>query len=1119
MTCTKQRCSWHHSYGKSIRRWTRTRKGYVYMYIYEHVCLSPTLLHSLTPSPPKLQVHEKFSHLNSDMVTEQSNSTHTIDYLQIKVSAQDDQIDKMSKTLHKLTNRTTNADVLEKLDETQKQLRIEMASTADSVSTTLTENHRLVEKELEDSRNSVRSAINDNRKILEKQLDDNKKNIENTKSDVYTQMDTTVSKIDVMVAEATRDVSSMQHNVTSKMNHWNHVLDSTVTRLNDDIKTAESKIHKDVSLLQANVDTYVEVTNKQFAQEDDFVKYQLAGTFTLLGCLISMWHLTSHLRHYDKPEVQRRIMAVLWMVPIYGITSWLSLVLPEWAWVFGTIRDFYEAYAIYTFIALLIAIVEDGKGMSVLIANLTQRLIDEQSAIIPPWPCCYDTSRPSHVASVWLYQCKLMAMQFVLLKPFIAAPNNPWGDGLDWRSAKLYVLILGNISVATAFYGLLTFYYGLEKDLLWCNPWPKFLCIKGVVFMTFWQGLAIQFMASTCVCVCTGVIGDKQAIQLQNLLTCVEMLLASLAHFYIFPYYEWAEGYKRDVEKSVLIRDTLALRDFVTDMKQMLLSEGSTGGDASTAGAASTHASTHAAGGTGYYDYGSHGDGEDDTEGRGARMLGRSYDAATDISAITGSPFHSTASIGGNNTGNTSNIGIGDDEGDDDCGISLRSISSPTPPLNNEQNQLIEHAQLFGNLLSPQSRSRPQSAQREREVAQGSDRNTHVTSLGSSVVHSSKDNFRDFDTGDTSDLNRIGDSGGSPIPPPSQLRPATTGDGSTSFRNASPRSGAPHSGGGADAGSKATPNEVIYANSKSPGTSAAGTGTGTGTGARTGTGTGDSTVDDYMLSSFLSVLLPSPSSPTPSPTHADGGAGASAGGELTWNDVTSAALVASRLGGVSLSRNSSRGTITPLSHTRTSADKPSFSPSFRSPNGSISRSGNSGDSGGSTNKIGSSPNSSAMTASDSAHVAITTPDTSISIGLGLTPMPAHYYNTTNTSSTSSTASVGAWRDSELHSEASLLPSHSHNSSPAISTGAGAGAGAGPGSSGKQTHMTRAMEALDRNLLEIHKWSGQQEAGKEEEEEEEEEEGGGGEGGGGGSFQAYSSDGEQESSIFSESPSI
>ena len=66
-----------------------------------------------------------------------------------------------------------------------------------------------------------------------------------------------------------------------------------------------------------------------------------------------------------------------------------------------------------------------------------------------------------------------------------------------------------------------------------------------------------------------GYVGDRQASQIQNLLTCIEMLLASLAHFYIFPHYEWQQDYKKEVEKQVLIRDTLALRDFVTDMKMM----------------------------------------------------------------------------------------------------------------------------------------------------------------------------------------------------------------------------------------------------------------------------------------------------------------------------------------------------------------------------------------------------------------------------------------------------------------------------------------------------------------------------------------------------------------------
>jgi Organic solute transporter Ostalpha len=66
------------------------------------------------------------------------------------------------------------------------------------------------------------------------------------------------------------------------------------------------------------------------------------------------------------------------------------------------------------------------------------------------------------------------------------------GRHINWVSPKLYILTSMNVSVALAFYGLLKFYHGSEKELEWCDPWPKFLCIKGVVFMTFWQGICIQ---------------------------------------------------------------------------------------------------------------------------------------------------------------------------------------------------------------------------------------------------------------------------------------------------------------------------------------------------------------------------------------------------------------------------------------------------------------------------------------------------------------------------------------------------------------------------------------------------------------------------------------------------
>ena len=90
------------------------------------------------------------------------------------------------------------------------------------------------------------------------------------------------------------------------------------------------------------------------------------------------------------------------------------------------------------------------------------------------------------------------------------------------------------------------------------------LSLLGVVFMTFWQGFIIQVMGSL------GMVNEKAALQIQNLLICIEMLIASLAHFYIFPYHEWQDGYKSVKEKTILLRDTLALRDFARDMKMMV---------------------------------------------------------------------------------------------------------------------------------------------------------------------------------------------------------------------------------------------------------------------------------------------------------------------------------------------------------------------------------------------------------------------------------------------------------------------------------------------------------------------------------------------------------------------
>lgn len=115
--------------------------------------------------------------------------------------------------------------------------------------------------------------------------------------------------------------------------------------------------------------------------------------------------------------------------------------------------------------------------------------------IKPPCPCCYRRSRPVSIAAAWLYQCQLMAFQFVMIKPIVTlvplilkyskiydVNKIPLFDkgSLNWLAPTLYIAAVQNISVFIAFYGLLSFYHGTEKELEWCNPWPKFLCIKGI---------------------------------------------------------------------------------------------------------------------------------------------------------------------------------------------------------------------------------------------------------------------------------------------------------------------------------------------------------------------------------------------------------------------------------------------------------------------------------------------------------------------------------------------------------------------------------------------------------------------------------------------------------------
>lgn len=105
--------------------------------------------------------------------------------------------------------------------------------------------------------------------------------------------------------------SALKHDLKDTQDKIDTQLKDTIVLLNQTVKVAENEIEAEVDKVKADVEQYVRTTQDQFSTENDFMVYQLAGTFTLLSCLISMWHMTAHLRRFNQPVVQRKILAIL----------------------------------------------------------------------------------------------------------------------------------------------------------------------------------------------------------------------------------------------------------------------------------------------------------------------------------------------------------------------------------------------------------------------------------------------------------------------------------------------------------------------------------------------------------------------------------------------------------------------------------------------------------------------------------------------------------------------------------------------------------------------------------------------------------------------------------------
>ena len=257
-----------------------------------------------------------------------------------------------------------------------------------------------------------------------------------------------------------------------------------------------------------------------------------------------------------------------------------------------------HSYVIYQFLSFLVAVIGRGDREAVV-----SSLVKHADHLKTPYRCLYclfhphPSESPEAMANAVLIECQFLAMQFVFFKPVTAILNfileligaNSDFTSHKWAyfySPKFVVMLIVNVSVFLAFSGLLKFYHAVSEELAWCQPFAKFMTIKGVVFMTFWQSLLIGiiFHASTDNSssgnnnnnnnddsIDSDTAGDSSstvsASYIQHVLICMEMLLFSAVHFCVFPAEEWEDGYKAEYYKHTA---GFGFKDFASDVNMII---------------------------------------------------------------------------------------------------------------------------------------------------------------------------------------------------------------------------------------------------------------------------------------------------------------------------------------------------------------------------------------------------------------------------------------------------------------------------------------------------------------------------------------------------------------------
>lgn len=281
-----------------------------------------------------------------------------------------------------------------------------------------------------------------------------------------------------------------------------------------------------------------------------------------------------HLLNYRKPFQQRLMIRIQLIVPLFALSCYSMLRDPTAVFnkfIIEPVREIYEAFVIYTFFSLLTDMLGGEKSIVILAGGRPP--VDQIGFMrfLPP----LDILDPHTFLAV-----KRGILQYVWLKPIICfgvlfLELLGWYDvnDLGFTSLYLWFTIVYNFSVSLSLYSLAIFWKILWVDLKPFNPVGKFLCVKLIIFASYWQGVILAILNFTGVLPGNSSEDENGApnigVSIQNALLCVELIGFAFGHWFSFSYRPFTISRIPNgrLQFYYALKDMIGIKDLIIDFK------------------------------------------------------------------------------------------------------------------------------------------------------------------------------------------------------------------------------------------------------------------------------------------------------------------------------------------------------------------------------------------------------------------------------------------------------------------------------------------------------------------------------------------------------------------------